>query len=136
MTEPAHSIAFLNGTYEEALKLAQEARDYLAYQEPRDRAELAPRARLVASCESMRMTARLTQVIAWLMIQRAVQEGEVSREEAAEDKYRLDGHDVCGDTALIENQPLPPRLTELLERSLGLYERVARLDAMMGQAAE
>ena len=40
MTEPAHSIAFLNGTYEEALKLAQEARDYLAYQEPRDRAEL------------------------------------------------------------------------------------------------
>ena len=84
----------------------------------------------------MRMTARLTQVIAWLMIQRAVQEGEVSREEAIEEKYRLDGHDVCGDTALIEDQPLPPRLTELLDRSLGLYERVARLDAMMGQAAE
>lgn len=136
VTELAHSIAFLNGTYEEALSLAQEARDYLAYQEPRDRAELTPRARLVASCESMRLTARLTQVIAWLMIQRAVQEGEVTRAEATEDKYRLDGHDVCGDAVLIEEQPLPPRLAELLQKSLGLYERVARLDAMMGEAAQ
>ena len=134
MTQTAQSIAFLNGTYHEALKLAQEAHDYLAHQEPRDRAELTPRTRLTASCESMRLTARLTQVIAWLMIQRAVQGGEVHREDVTEHKYRLGGHDVCGEATPVEDQPLPPRLAELLQKSHGLYERVARLDAMMDQA--
>ena len=124
-------VAFLNGTYEEAMKLACEARDYLAYQEPKDRAQLPPRARMVASCESMRVTARLTQVMAWLLVQKAVQAGEISREEASAEKFRLSAHAVCEQEKPVEDQPLPPRLTELMQLSLGLYERVARLDAMM-----
>ena len=124
-------VSFLNGTYEEALSLAREARDYLAFQESNDRAQLPPRARMVASCESMRVTARLTQVIAWLLVQRAVQAGEMTREQAAEPKFRLAGHDVCTTDEPVEDQPLPPRLNELMQQSLGLYERVSRLDSMM-----
>ena len=124
-------VSFLNGTYEEAMKLACEARDYMAYQEPKDCAKLPPRARMVASCEAMRVTTRLTQVIAWLLVQKAVQAGEISRKEAAAEKFRLAAQDVCGQTEPAEAQPLPPRLTELLQLSLSLYQRVARLDAMM-----
>lgn len=135
MPEPSNAsddrVAFLNGTYEEALKLAREARDYLAFQEPNDRAKLPARARMVASCESMRLTTRLTQVIAWLLVQKAVQAGELSREEAAEEKFRLSGHKVCARDVPVEDQPLPPRLAELMRLSHGLYERIARLDAMM-----
>ena len=127
----ADSVSFLNSTYEEALQLAREARDYLAFQESSDRAQLPPRARMVASCESMRVTARLTQVIAWLLVQRAVQAGELTREQAAEQKFRLAGQDVCNTTEPVEDQPLPPRLTELMQQRLGLSERVARLDSMM-----
>lgn len=124
-------VAFLNGTFEEALKLACETRDYMAYQEPKDRAKLSPRARMVASCESMRVTTRLTQVIAWLLVQKAVQAGEISRREAADEKFRLAAHEVCARPDPVEDQPLPPRLSELMRLSLGLYQRVARLDAMM-----
>lgn len=131
VTSVSDTVAFLNGTYEEAMKLAAEAREYLAYQEPKDRVQLPPRARMVASCESMRITARLTQVIAWLLVQKAVQAGEMTREQAAASENRLGGHDVCQRDQPVEEQPLPPRLGELMQQSLGLYQRVARLDAMM-----
>lgn len=135
MSDVSDSVAFLNGTYEEALKLAREARDYLTFQESKDRAQLDTRAQLVASCESMRLTARLTQVIAWLMVQRAVQAGELSRAQATESQYRLSGREVCAEDGRLESLPLPPRLEELLDRSHTLYQRVERLDAMMDRVA-
>ena len=131
VTTATDSIAFLNGTYEEAMKLAAEAREYLAFQEPKDRVQLPPRARMVVSCESMRVTARLTQVIAWLLVQKAVQAGEMTREQASHSDNRLGGHAVCDLDGPVDEQPLPPRLSELMQQSLGLYQRVARLDAMM-----
>ena len=82
MSDSGDSIAFLDGTYEEALKLTREARDYLAVQESNDLARLAPEARLVASCETMRLTSRLSQVMAWLLVQKAVHAGEMARDAA------------------------------------------------------
>ncbi|MDZ7790102.1 MAG: DUF1465 family protein [Xanthomonadales bacterium] len=68
-------------TYAEALDLTQAVRDYIAGQAPHDKAQLDHDTQLVASCEEMRVTARMTQVMAWLMLQRAVQAGEVDRAE-------------------------------------------------------
>ena len=125
-----NSVAFLNTTYEEALELAREARDYLGIQDSSERDELEPLTKLAASCEFMRLTTRLSHVIAWLLVQRAVQAGEITREEAVKPHHRLGGHKVCSGNESAEG--LPPRLSALLERSLSLYERVARLDAMLG----
>ena len=44
MSDRGERIAFLDSTFEEALDLAREARDYLARLEPADRAKLTPRA--------------------------------------------------------------------------------------------
>ncbi len=130
MTAATQTVAYFDSTFGEALALTREARDYLAYQEKADLSELSPVGRMAASCESMRMTARMTQVIAWLLVQKAVHAGELTHEEAAEPKYRLAGQEICDDVEPLAAEPLPERLAELLARSHQMYQRVARLDAM------
>jgi regulator of CtrA degradation len=127
----AETVAYFDITFDEAMSLTREARDYLAYQEKVDLAKLSPVGRMVASCETMRMTARMIQVIAWLLVQKAVHAGEITREEAKEPKYRLSGQQVCDDTEPLAAEPLPERLVELLASSHQLYQRIARLDAML-----
>lgn len=128
------AISFLDGTYREALALTREARDYVMHQERRDKAGLPPDQQLVASCESLRLTARLTQVVSWLLVQKAVQAGELDRSQAAAPELRLSGHAVCTVTEPAGRIEMPSRLGELLDRSLALYSRVERLDALLDQA--
>lgn len=125
------AISFLDGTYREALALTREARDYVLHQERRDKAGLPPEQQLVASCESLRMTARLTQVVSWLLVQKAVQAGEIERDRAASPELRLSGQEVCRATEPAGTIVMPSRLAELLERSHALYSRVERLDALL-----
>ena len=136
MTETLPTVAYFDNTFEEALTLAREARNYIVYQDGSEIAKLDPAARLVVSCESMRVTARVGQIIDWLLVQKAVHAGELSRAEATEAPYRLAGQKVCAQSELVADEKIPLRLAELLERSHNLYARVQRLDAMLDQAAD
>jgi regulator of CtrA degradation len=120
--------AFFGKTYGEALSLVVEARDYLALSEARRARDLPPVERLMMCSETLRLTARLTQIMAWLMAQRAVHNGELSRDEALAEP--LAGVTICMDGGEREEDGLPPRLTDLLGRSRRLYVRVARLDEL------
>ena len=132
MADDNRSVAFFDSTFEEALSLAQEVRDFLTSGQNRaGNEETVAELRLVASCETLRMTARVTQVIAWLIVQRAVLAGELSRAEASESRYRLGGQAICEPGSEAELAGLPQRLVVLSERTAQLYERVARLDAMV-----
>lgn len=126
------TVAFFDSTFEEALALTREARDYLTHREPMERERMTPNDRMLASCEAMRLTSRLTQVMAWLLVQKAVHAGEMTREEAVAPEFRLAGKSVCEETRPPVEGELQPRLAELLERSHNLYQRVARLDALQG----
>ena len=131
MSDPARPVAYFDSTYEEAVALARDARDYLLYQESADNAKLSPAGRLTVSCEAMRVTTRVTQIIAWLLVQKAVHAGEMERAQAAGPPFRLGGQKVCKAAAPPGGEALPEGLTELLDRSLSLYARVERLDAML-----
>ncbi len=113
----------------------RESRDYLTHHDRAERAKMTPEAQLWASCETMRLTARLTQIMAWLLVQKAVHAGELSRADAAASEHRLSGQEVCESTGCIEDVVLQPKLMELLDRSHRLYQRVARLDSMLDGAA-
>jgi len=76
----------------------------------------------------MRLTSRLTQVMAWLMAQRAVQEGEIEEDDFVEDRYRLEGHDVCLKRTIENMDDMPDQLNDLMQRSYELYRRIMRLD--------
>jgi regulator of CtrA degradation len=129
MQQPAPT-AFFTKTYDEAIGLLLEARDYVARREPTDRARLDGVDRIRMCCETMRMTARLTQIMSWLLAQRAVFEGEMTEAEVVDRHQALAELQVCMEEAeAMEN--LPPHLQRLLERTHRLYIRVARLDEMV-----
>ncbi|MGE5502781.1 MAG: DUF1465 family protein [Actinomycetota bacterium] len=123
--------AYFRRTYDETMDLMVEARNYMAHVERRERERAGAVAGLRMSCEAMRVTSRLTQVMAWLMMRRAVHEGELSAEQALEEPYRLSGADVCLDESFAFDETLPGGLRSLMDRSLRLYVRIARLEEQM-----
>lgn len=131
MQDGAATITFFDRTYEEAFGLLVEARDYLADQQKRELEAIAPSLQLVASCETMRLTTRLVQVMAWLLVQKAVHAGEIDAEEADRPERRLGGREICAEPGPWDLTGLPRRLALLLDRSRALYQRVARLDEMV-----
>ena len=70
--------AFYNRTYDEALEMTVEARDYVADVLTTDRDSAAFGERCYFDCEALRLTTRLSQMMAWLMVQRAVHAGEIA----------------------------------------------------------
>jgi len=130
LTLDAQPTAFFSRTYDEALDLLEAARSYLSAREPIDRRALPVPDRLRLCSETMRMTARLTQIMAWLLSQRAVHAGELSRAEALSDQQVLTEVDVCMARDERQWRGLPERLVALLDQSHRLYIRVARLDEL------
>jgi regulator of CtrA degradation len=125
--------AFFNKTFDETYGLLVEARNYIAYDERGDRALMAPPDRLEMSREAMRLTTRLTHIMAWLLFQQAVFAGEISRPDAASDRYRLGGQSVCLSEGSRRIESFPQRFADLVERGRRLYVRVSRLDAMVAR---
>ena len=68
----AESAFFLESTYEEAYDLLIETRDYIEKRMPEIRRHASQAYKMVISVETMRLTTRLTQVMAWLLTQKAV----------------------------------------------------------------
>ena len=94
----------------------------------RSRADL-PRAAAVAySTESMRLTTRLMQVASWLLLQRAVNEGELTSTQAQAERLRvkLSREDYGCRPEIFEQLPLT--LRSLSHRSIRIQERVMHLD--------
>ena len=128
MSSGAHTVAYFDRTYDEAIQLMHEARDYFIDRQRQGGAGPHAAVQLVASCEAMRVTARLAQVLAWLLVQKAVHAGEISPAEAVAQNRRLGGRSVCAVEGPWHELGLPQDLQSLLARSLALYNRVARLD--------
>jgi regulator of CtrA degradation len=102
----------------------------------REESRALPRdAALAYATESMRLTTRLMQIASWLLVQRAVAEGEISPEQARTEKNRVKIGELglkTPDSALAQ---LPARLRELMDASLRMQERVMHLDSVVGAEA-
>ncbi|ACI94426.1 probable transcriptional regulator, AraC family [Afipia carboxidovorans OM5] len=85
---------------------------------------------LTYATESMRLTTRLMQLASWLLLHRAVREGEMTLNQANREKtkVRLTAAEP-GAADLITR--LPERLQQLITRSMELQTKVRRLDATM-----
>ena len=81
--------------------------------------------------ESMRVTTRLMQAASWLLVQRAVRDGDMERSDALHDRYRLGSREICLGTCAEDTAQLPAQLSDLLGRSDKLYRRIARLDDIL-----
>jgi regulator of CtrA degradation len=119
--------------YTEAMLLADEARSYFDMSGRTDRDSLDPIDRVGFSCESLKVTTRLMHVIAWLLTQRAVEAGELSRHQARRPARRL-GEAPDSDETLLSR--LPASALALVGASRDLYARVKRLDEAGGLGPE
>ncbi|MFN3944849.1 MAG: DUF1465 family protein [Allosphingosinicella sp.] len=132
MSGPNHAELtpkLVDSLYVEAMLLADEARAYFDEAAREDRRDLEPVARVGFSCESLKVTTRLMQVIAWLLTQRAVAAGEISRRQGRAPERRL-GEAPGSDEALFPRLPEPAQA--LIRASEELYDRVSRLDEGVG----
>lgn len=76
---------------------------------------------------SMKLTTRLMQIASWLLVLRAVRDGDMSTDEARDDKYRIVGSDGR-ERGLDDIDVLPEVLRDLIEQTDTLYARISRLD--------
>jgi regulator of CtrA degradation len=125
----ASSQAF-SDLFKEGMALVEETATYLDGPGRQESKKLDRSAALAYATESMRLTTRLMQLASWLLLHRAVKEGEMSLAQANKEKTKVKlslGDRADRDTVAL----LPEQLRDLIDRSLGLLDRVRRLDATM-----
>lgn len=125
-------LMFLSGMFDETMRLLSDAQDYFSAVGPQTETLESPVEKMVYSSEMSRITLRLSSVMAWLLARRAEYAGQISPEEAAE-RFRLAFADVCLKDLPEMHVVLPEGMCALLERSLELYRRAARLDSQIGE---
>jgi regulator of CtrA degradation len=114
--------------FREGMALVEEAAAYLDGPGREESRVLSRPAALAYSTESMRLTTRLMQVASWLLLQRAVNEGELTSSQAQAERVRVKfSRDEYGCKSEIFEQ-LPATLRNLSRRSVRIQERVMHLD--------
>jgi regulator of CtrA degradation len=114
--------------FRDGMALVEETAGYLDGPGRQESKKLARSAALAYATESMRLTTRLMQLASWLLLHRAVKEGEMSLAQANKEKAKVklsagEPNDADG------LKLLPETLQELIARSKSLQSEVRRLDA-------
>lgn len=114
--------------YNEGMGLVERAAEYLDGEGRTEAKRLTRVGATLYAAESMRLTTRLMQIASWLLLQRAANSGEMTRDQVASEKSK-----VRLDTASAqENAPgwdeLPAPFVDLVWHSLRLQGLVRRMD--------
>ncbi|WP_298819872.1 DUF1465 family protein [uncultured Roseibium sp.] len=117
--------------FQEGMSLVEETAMYLDGSGREEAKDLPRPASLAYATESMRLTTRLMQLASWLLLQRAVNEGEMSREQAGSEKNKVRLDKLSSATGGPSWDELPDTLRDLVGRSTRLQERVVHLDKML-----
>jgi regulator of CtrA degradation len=140
-TDPVHfgrtfvqSEAF-KALFQEGMELVEETAAYLDGKGRDDSRQLSRQGTLAYASESMRLTTRLMQIASWLLVQRAVAEGEITPDQAQAEKNRVRLHSQNAATSLGEFEVLPERLRELIGLAARLHARIIHLDQLITQVA-
>ena len=123
----ANSQAFAD-LFRDGMALVEETATYLDGPGRQESKTLSRAGALAYATESMRLTTRLMQLASWLLLHRAVKEGEMSLAQANKEKAKVklsatDRHDPNN------IELLPETLRELIGRAQTLQIKVRRLDA-------
>src|SRR5215467_7529933 len=113
--------------FRDGMKLVEDTAAYLDGPGRKESKLLDRATSLAYATESMRLTTRLMQLASWLLLHRAVNEGEMSLAQANKERMRIK---LPADERPEEaTRALPPRLGDLIARSKKLKDQVRRLDA-------
>lgn len=114
--------------FTEGMALVEETASYLDGPGRALNEKLPREARLTYTSWSMELTTRLMQAASWLVMQKAVRDGDMVREDAFAPKYRLKRDGPALDVDAQASSELPKRFLELVGSAEALFERILRLD--------
>ncbi|MEM6266755.1 MAG: DUF1465 family protein [Pseudomonadota bacterium] len=126
------SRPIIEALYNEALVLADDVRAVFALgaKEPVESEDAV--VRLALSTEGLKTTTRMMHVLAWLLNQRAFFSGELSEQQVRQ--HGALPEDRAADPRQLEQ--LEPETCELIEDTVRLHRRIARLDQAWRQNFE
>lgn len=116
--------------YREGMALIEEVAAYLDGDGRAESRELPRESSFVYATESMRLTTRLMQLASWLLLQRAVNEGELTAEMARSEKEKVKFSATPSDRGGPGYAELPERLREFILKGDRLFERVQQFDRL------
>src|SRR5258705_6592447 len=114
--------------FREGMKLVEETASYLDGAGRKESKKLDRSSSLCYATESMRLTTRLMQLASWLLLHRAVNEGEMSLAQANKEKTK---GKLAADAPIDHNaiKGLPGQLAGWIPPSGGVPDQVRRLSA-------
>jgi regulator of CtrA degradation len=148
MLEPAAdegAISFARGfvksdafmaLFREGMGLVEETAAYLDGDGRTQSAALPREVALSYATESMRLTTRLMQIASWLLVQRAVAEGEMTAEQARAENDKVRIPEQVASAPQLEVERLPQGLRDLMDHSFRLQARIRRLEGQMSGKAQ
>lgn len=114
--------------FAQGMELVEETATYLDNAGRKASKQLDREAAMTYAGVSMRLTTRLMQIASWLLVLRAVRDGEMDESEAGDDKYRLAPSELQNRQD-VDCDALPEALFELINDTDTLFARISRLDA-------
>ncbi len=117
--------------FKEGMALVERTAAYLDGPGRKEAKALAGGAGVLYATESMRLTTRLLDLASWLLIRRALKEGEITDEEASKKRRRVKLQ-AFGRPAHVKGYgDLPDGLKALIDESFSLHDRIVQLDRAM-----
>lgn len=117
--------------FNEGMALVERAAGYLDGEGRTDSRKLGAPISTAYATESMRLTTRLLDLASWLLVQRALKNGEISAEEAERRRRKVKLR-PSGPPAHIKHfDQLPEPLQDLIEESFAMLDRIMRIDQAM-----
>jgi len=114
--------------FSNGMDLVEETASYLDSIGREQSSILDAKTKALYGTESMRLTTRLMQLASWLLLQRAVAEGEMTTEQAIVEKKNVRLNQLHSREEEAGWSDLPESFLDLMERSLALQNRISRLD--------
>ena len=120
-----------NEIFKEGMDLVDRTAAYLDGPGRKDAKGLPPQVSVLYATESMRLTTRLLDLASWLLIRRAVKQGEITNDEARAKRQRVKLPSRGRPAHVKSFGDLPLGLRGLIEESFALHDRIVQLDRAM-----
>lgn len=131
--ERFQASAQFDQVFKEGMLLVEQTAAYLDGQGRREAKTLKPPTSVLYATESMRLTTRLLDLASWLLVRRALKEGEITAEEARRKRQRIKLQALGRPSHIKGFADLPEGLRQLIEDSFKLHDRIVQLDRALSE---
>ena len=134
--ERFQASAQFDRVFKEGMALVERTAGYLDGDGRKASKALTGQATVLYTTESMRLTTRLLDLASWLLIRRALKDGEITEAEAQKKRTRVKLQSLGRPSHIRGFADLPEGLRKLIEESFALHDRIVQLDLAMAASGE